>query len=96
MDATRRQVHTKARADGLQRFTQQHGPGNDRIAGEMSLCGRMIGREKPLKFSQRYPVPVSSPAMSPASAPRASLPVSLRGSDSTKHRGRGRKTASMR
>src|SRR5713226_2123270 len=86
----------QTRCDRAQRFAQQERPGDDRIAREMPLCGGVIRREVALERRQRYPALAASRVTRSSSAIRGSLPVSLRGRDSTKQSGRGRKAASIR
>src|SRR6266576_460583 len=94
-DLIRAEVFPEARFDRAQRLAQQERPGDDRISREMPLCGGVIRREGPLDRRQRYPA-LASRATRSSSATRGSLPVSLRGRDSTKQSGRGRKAASTR
>src|SRR6185295_8576194 len=69
-------------------FTQQHGAGNDGIAGKMPLGRRMIGVENPLDHLRICSASEPRLAAIWLSDWRGSLPVSLRGKASTKCSGR--------
>src|SRR6267154_780609 len=94
-DLIRAEVFPQARFDRAQRLAQEERPGDDRISGEMPLSRGVIRREGPLDRRQGYPA-LASRATRSSSVTRGSLPVSLRGRDSTRQSGRGRKAGSIR
>src|SRR5258708_19617604 len=93
-DLIRAEVSPETRFDRAQRLAQEERPGNDRISREMPLGRGVIRRESPLDRRQGYPA-LASRATRSSSATRGSLPVSLRGKDSTKQSARGSKPPSI-